>query len=190
MQPLPDEKALIERAKKKDKEAIGILYEAYVQSIFQYISYRVETAELAQDLTAEVFLRMIRGLAKYKYTGAPFGAWLFRVASNQIADHYRREAKSSDTILIEEQIEGTAPDLFNTISKEEEKEQLRLALKKLPEDYQNVLIMRFMQNLPHATIAEIMDKSNVQIRVTQHRALKALGVAFTQLSGKGGNNDV
>ena len=188
MQPLPNEEALIKRAQNADKEAIGILYEAYIQTIFQYISYRVETDEIAQDLTADVFLSMIRNLSKYKYTGAPFGAWLFRIASNQIADHFRKKSKSRDTILIEEQIEATS-NLFDNVSKEEEKTQLRLALQTLPDDYQNVLIMRFMQNMSHATIAEIMDKSNVQIRVTQHRALKALGTAFAQLAGKGENND-
>lgn len=193
MQPLADEKELIERAQQGDKEAAGRLYEAYAKSIFQYIGYRVETDEIAEDLTAEVFLRMVRGLKKYTYTGAPLGAWLFRVASNQITDHYRQRSKMPTT-QIPETYRSNIVDPLDEVLQHEERAHLRQALQTLSEDYQNVLILRFMQDLPHATVALVMERSEAAVRVLQHRALKALNTALTRQTNddkqrKGGNNE-
>lgn len=85
----PNEPELIERAQHGDKEAVSILYQTYAQPVFQYISYRVKSDEMAEDLTADVFLRMVRGLPGYRLTGAPFLAWLYRIAANRVADFYR-----------------------------------------------------------------------------------------------------
>ncbi len=176
MQPLPDEQQLISRAKQGDKAAISALYRAYVQGIFRYISYRVESDAVAEDLTAEVFLHMVQGLPQYQYTQAPLGAWLFRIAANQVNDHYRRKRH-----MVAEPISESQPsddtDPFRRVEDEEERRQIREALKTLPEDYQTVLILRFMQQLPHTEVAAIMRKSEASIRVMQHRALQAMAKA-------------
>jgi RNA polymerase sigma-70 factor (ECF subfamily) len=182
MQPLPDEKELIERAQRGDREAVSTLYEHYTRSIFQYISYRVEVDVVAEDLTAEVFLRMVRGLPDYVYTGAPMGAWLFRIAANQVADHYRQQAKLSPVQLAETH-RSDAIDPLDAVAKEDESARLRQALQALSEDYQNVLVLRFMQDLPYAEVAAVMDRSEAAVRVLQHRALKALDTALSKQQG-------
>lgn len=173
MQPLSDEKEWIQRAKDGDKEAIGTLYDHYVQSIYQYICYRVDSDIIAEDLTSEVFVRMVANLPGFKYTGAPIGAWLFRMASNLVSDHYRQNYRES-TLITDDYPAGSGDDVFTQVSLREEKAVLRAALRTLSEDHQTVLIMRFMQGLPHADVAATIGKSVASVRVLQHRALKAL----------------
>lgn len=177
MRPRLDEPQLIQRAQQGDKEAVSALYEAYAQPIFNYISYRVESDLVAEDLTAEVFLRMVSGLPGYTYTGAPFGAWLFRIAASRIADYYRQRTKRYETELSENQVSDDT-DPFGKIEKQEERERLRAALQKLPNEYQTLLILRFMNQMTHAQVASTMNKTETAIRVMQHRALKALAKAL------------
>ncbi|MCI0713405.1 MAG: sigma-70 family RNA polymerase sigma factor [Chloroflexi bacterium] len=188
MHPPPNERELIERTKNGDKQAMSVLYETYVQQIFQYISYRVPSEAIAEDLTADVFVRMIQGLSKYQYTGAPLGAWLFRVAANRIADHYRENQPASASSTIEENL-TTSDELGELFDKKEEQSQLLAALHMLSEDYQNVLILRFVKDLSHAEAADIMGKTEGAVRILQHRALKALGTAVAGLTeGRGGHD--
>ncbi len=177
MQPLANETDLIQRARAGDKSAVSSLYEGYVQAIFRYISYRVETDVIAEDLTAEVFLRMVRGMAAYQDTGAPFAAWLYRIAANLIADFYRQGRSRTEKPISDDQpTDDTDP--LNSLARMEEQAKLRQALQQLPADYQTLLIMRFMQQLPHAQVAAALDKSEAAIRVMQHRALQALAEAL------------
>jgi RNA polymerase sigma-70 factor, ECF subfamily len=182
MHPPPNERELIERTKRGDKQAMSLLYEAYAQPIFQYISYRVESDAVAEDLTADVFLRMIQGLPTYHYTGAPLGAWLFRVASNRLVDYYREKGHMPTTFNLEENL-TSADDFVEQFARQEEQAQLRTALSQLSEDYQNVLIFRFMKDLSHAEVAEIMGKTEAAVRIMQHRALKALAGVLAELTG-------
>jgi RNA polymerase sigma-70 factor (ECF subfamily) len=174
MQPIANENQLIAQAQAGDKAAVSTLYEAYAQPIFRYISYRVESDMIAEDLTAEVFLRMVEGLPRYRDMGAPFGAWLYRIAATQIANHYRQKRHTAPEPISEmEPSDDTDP--FGKTAKHIEQEQLRQALSALSEDYQTLLILRFVQQLPHSEVATIMNKSDSAIRVMQHRALQALG---------------
>lgn len=171
MQPLANEGQLIARAKAGNKEAVGTLYEAYVQAIHTYIAYRVESEMIAEDLTAEVFLRMVQGLPNYHDTGAPFGAWLYRIASSRIADYYRQNKR---VIELSENEPSDDTDPFGKAAKKEELTRLREALAALPPDFQTLLILRFMQGQAHQMVAATLNKSEAAIRVMQHRALNAL----------------
>jgi RNA polymerase sigma-70 factor (ECF subfamily) len=173
MQPLSDERQLIAQAQHGDKNAISALYRGYVKVIFRYISYRVETDAAAEDLTAEVFLRMVQELPRYQDTQAPLGAWLFRIAANQVSDHYRHKRRTITEALSDDQASDDT-DPFGKLAAEEERTQLRRALAALPEEHQTLLILRFIQQLPHAEVATIMRRSEAAIRTMQHRALKAL----------------
>lgn len=183
MQPLSDEQEWIQRAKDGDKEAVGILYDFYVQSIYQYISYRVDSDSTAEDLTSEVFLRMVIKLPEFKYTGAHFGSWLFRIASNLIADHFRKDYRETASVLDEYPVRS-GDDVFAQVSLREERAILREALSTLSEEHQTVLIMRFMQGLSHADVASTVGKSVAAVRVLQYRALKALGDALGEDMGE------
>lgn len=169
----PNESHLIARAKRGDADAVSALYQAYVNAIFRYIAYRVESVMVAEDLTADVFLRMVRDIPHYDDRGHPFGVWLFAIARNRIRDHYR--AKHHRThVELGEHHPSDDTDPFDTLAQREERAQLRHALAQLPPDYQDVLILRYMHNLSYADVARILGKSELALRTIQHRALKAL----------------
>lgn len=169
-----DERDVITRAQAGDKGAISDLYKAYSDAIFQYISYRVESSAAAEDLTGEVFLRMVRGLNTYEDRGLPFGAWLFRIAANLVNEHYRQHKQMRVSALTDDE-RSDDTDPFERLAQQEEREQLTKALHALPVEYQDILILRFMQNLSHTEVAAILSKSETAVRALQHRALKALG---------------
>jgi RNA polymerase sigma-70 factor (ECF subfamily) len=173
MQPALDEQQIVALARKGNEEAVSFLYETHVESIFGYIRYRVASVEIAQDLTSEVFLRMVRGLSNYKDQGVPFRAWLFRIAANLITDHYRQTGKNTQ-MPIPEDYESNDLDPLEATASKEETLRLQRALRTLPTDYQDLLILRFVQDLPHTEIAKIMNKSAGALRSMQYRAVKAL----------------
>ncbi len=180
MQPISDERAIIMQARQGNEEAISTLYETYLQAIFEYIRYRVDSTVLAEDLTAEVFLRMVRNLPAYEEKGIPFRAWLYRIAANLLIDHYRRQDKKRITTLSEDyQSDDTDP--VNRLAEQEKFLRLRQALRALPPDYQDLLVLRFVEDMPHAEIAKIMNKTAMALRTMQHRALKALALEFEKM---------
>jgi RNA polymerase sigma-70 factor, ECF subfamily len=182
MQTTYNEHEIITKAQQGREEAISSLYEAHAQPIFDYISYRVESIALAEDLTAEVFLRMVRGLPNYQDKGLPFRAWLFRIAANLITDHYRQVGhQQREAIPISESHESDDPDPFDELAKKEEGMQLRQAIRMLPTEYQDLLVLRFVEELPYAEIAKVMNKSVVALRAMQHRALKALAEQLAKI---------
>lgn len=169
-----NEQHLIARAKTGDADAVSALYQAYANAIFRYVSYRVESAMVAEDITADVFLRMVRELGNYDDRGFPFGAWLFAIARNLIQDHYRNKHYKTHVELTEDRPSDDT-DPFETLAQHEERAHLQAALASLPQDYQDVLILRYMQNLSYSEVAHILGKSELALRTLQHRALKALG---------------
>lgn len=173
MQRPENEQELIAQARQGDENAVTHLYETHVDAIFEYISYRVATRTIAEDLTSEVFLRMVRGLAGYEDRGLPFRAWLYRIAGHLVIDHYRQHQRTETTLLAETHASDD-DDLLDRVVQYEDQLRLRHAIRGLPETYQNVLILRFVENLSHIEITEIMHKSVDALRALQYRALKAL----------------
>jgi RNA polymerase sigma-70 factor (ECF subfamily) len=180
MQQPPNEQELITQAQRGDEGAISLLYETHVDAIFEYIRYRVDSKSTAEDLTSEVFLRMVRGLTKYQDRGVPFRAWLFRIAANLIIDHYRQRKKGDDALLLDE-YESDDADPLDRLAHSEDQLRLHLAIRALPEAYQDLLLLRFVEDLPHTEIATIMNKSADALRAMQYRALKALAEQFERV---------
>jgi RNA polymerase sigma-70 factor (ECF subfamily) len=183
MQQQPTEQELITQAQSGDEAAVTLLYETHVDAIFKYVRYRVHSKSTAEDLTSEVFLRMVRGLASYQDQGVPFRAWLFRIAGNLVIDYYRQQ-KKNDTDPLLDNYQSSEPDPFDQLAQSEDQSRLYQALRALPENYQNLLLLRFVENLPHTEIALIMNKSADALRAMQHRALRALAEQFEQLDNQ------
>ncbi|MBK9748084.1 MAG: sigma-70 family RNA polymerase sigma factor [Chloroflexi bacterium] len=176
----PNERELITQAQSGDEGAVSLLYETHVDAIFEYVRYRVDSKSTAEDLTSEVFLRMVRGLANYRDQGTPLRAWLFRIAANLIVDHYRQRKWVSAGSLLDE-VASDDTDPIERLARSEDQLRLHLAIRALPEEYQDLLLLRFMENLPHTEIATIMNKSADALRAMQHRALKALAKQFERV---------
>jgi RNA polymerase sigma-70 factor (ECF subfamily) len=173
MQVASDEQQIIARAQQSDEEAVTLLYERYADSIYEYIYFRVESSEVAEDLTSEVFLRMVRGLRSYQDRGLPFKAWLYRIAANLIVDHYRHKNKHP-VMPIHDRYESDDPNPFDQVLEDQEQLDMQLALKSLPTQYQDLLILHFVEDLPYPEIVKIMNKSAAALRAMQYRALKSL----------------
>ncbi len=174
-----DEARLILYASQGRRSAIAALYEQYVDAVHRYVSYRVSDAAAAEDLTAEVFLRMVEGLPGYTLNGAPFEAWLYRIAAARVADYYRCSGRRPQEALTDQEPDrAESPE--RVLQDTEECDSLRAALGQLSEDYQQVLLLRFVERKSHAEVAGMMGKSVTAIKSAQHRALTRLAELMGQ----------
>lgn len=164
---------LIIRAQSGNPEACGALYARYHQAIYRYLFYRTGDAHTAEDLTSEVFLKMVQALPRYRLQSVPFQAWLFQIARNQAIDHYRRNSAHSTTIL-EESMASQAPDIDSTIDFRLTSASLKHCLDRIEETQRDVLLLRFIDDLSIADTASILHKTEDSIKGLQRRALAAL----------------
>ncbi len=166
---------LIRAAKKGDAEAFGEIYDKFVVSIYRYIYYRVSKSE-AEDLTETVFLRAWGKCKSYsKQKGNSFNSWIFRIAHNVVVDHYRANSKNATVELTEDiPLEKKEVDPIRNLENKFEQQQLVLALRQLPEQQQQVVILKFVNEMKNEEIAEIIKKSVGAVRVIQFRALNRL----------------
>lgn len=168
-----DEEALISRAQAGDAEAFSDLYRAYVQAIYRYLLLRVSSSAIAEDLTAEVFLRAVDSLPRYSHRGLPFGAWLFRIARDRLVDHYRQSARQP-TVELSESLSSDMPEPDARAEHAELSAALYTALEQLTDEQRDVIQFRFMEDWSLEQTAQAMNKSVNAVKALQHRALHAL----------------
>jgi RNA polymerase sigma-70 factor (ECF subfamily) len=171
----PNLQAIVKRATKGDAEAIAALYQSNAQVIYRYILYRVPTTADAEDLTAEVFLRMVEGLPSYQLSSVPFEAWLYRIASARIADFYRRAGRRPVSEL-SDHLSDTKPLPEEQLQRRQELEAVRQVLREFDDEDQTILILRFVERKSHKEVANILGKSMTAVKSAQHRALVQLAV--------------
>lgn len=169
----------IARARQGDPEAIGDLYQQHHLSIFRYLFYRTSDAHVAEDLTSEVFIRMIRSLPGYQPQEVPFLAWLFQIARNLSIDHYRKVSKDQ-LVPLEETLNAGHDDLTKTVDHRLTSQTLSNALEALSEDQRDVIVLRFVAGMPIAEVAQSLSKSEDAIKGLQHRGLIALRQILNQ----------
>jgi RNA polymerase sigma-70 factor (ECF subfamily) len=169
-----DEIDIVKRAKRGEASAFGQLYDTHMPRIFRFIMLKVGRKETAEDLAHEVFLSAWQNIANYEFRGFPFSSWLYRIANNAVIDYYRTWKSTQALETIPEEFFSETPELDNEIDKSIDLKVVRHALAKLENDQQNVLIMKFVDDLSNKEIADIIGKSEGAVRVIQHRALKQL----------------
>ncbi len=160
---------------KADKEAFGELYERYLPKIYSYVYYRTGNTHDAEDLTAKVFFRALLHIGKYVDRGLPFQAWLYRIAHNLVANWHRDQGRRKIIALDEYMthfLRGDAPEQL--AEEREEIGELMAALRQLPEDRQQLLLLKFSEQLSNAEIGQIMGRSEGAIKSLYHRTLLAL----------------
>jgi RNA polymerase sigma-70 factor (ECF subfamily) len=173
---LDKDRELIKRAQRGDQHAFGDLYETHAPVIFRYLFAHLDNAWDAEDLTGEVFLKAWQSLPKYIERGVPFLAFLFRIARNELVDHYRQNNRlehNSGDDMDGYEAEGVIEPV-DMVSNQIEHQKILRVLSKLRPDYQHVLTLRFISELSPEETAQVMKKSVGAIRVLQHRALAAL----------------
>jgi RNA polymerase sigma-70 factor, ECF subfamily len=171
---IESEEQLIERA-RRDPEAFGELYERYVDRIYHYVFYRTGDAREAEDLTARVFYRALSHIPRYHQRGAPFAAWLYRIAHNMVANWHRdrshhRQIRLDDVITLK--TEDASPEY-----RAEQNDEARVLLgvmTRLPAERQQLLILKFVEDMSNEEIARVMGRSEGAIKSLYHRTLVAL----------------
>jgi RNA polymerase sigma-70 factor, ECF subfamily len=164
---------LIRQAQGGDLDAVEALYEQYAETIYRYVYYRVSSRWDAEDLTAEVFVKIVEGLPSYRFTGAPFEAWLYQIASARVIDFRRRQRRSPQSPL-SDGFADPRSHVEDQIDQAQEVQALRNALSKLSDEEQTVLILRLVERKSHQEVADILHKTPGAVKAMQHRALVRL----------------
>ncbi|MBI2906952.1 MAG: sigma-70 family RNA polymerase sigma factor [Chloroflexi bacterium] len=167
------ERGLVDAAIAGEVQAFAALYDRYLGRVYRYVYYLVGTRPDAEDLTQEVFLRAWRAIARYQHTKASFVAWLLTIAHNAAISFFRRTKETThldwDIASAEPGVNPEAEALASY-----DRESVRQAVKRLKPEQQQVIVMRFVEDLEYADIAAALGKSEGNLRVIQHRALTEL----------------
>lgn len=170
----PDPQDIASRAAQRDTSAFAALYDEHLNSVYRFVFFKVGDPTLAEDLTSEVFSKAWENIDRFEWRDLPFQHWLLRVARNVVVDHWRAHRRFPASLdgLYEIPSDAMPPD--EVVARDAEVERVRLALKSLPDDQRDVLILRFIEGYSHADAAQVLGKSVVAVRQIQVRALRAL----------------
>jgi len=185
-EPLTDANA-VKRAVNGDTDAFSYIYEKNVTRIYNYIYYRIGSEADAEDLTARVFHRAFGHIEKYQEKGVPFTAWLYRIAHNLTANWYRDMQRRKE-ISLEDQLDlphrGELPE--RQVERTQEKEILMKAIRRLPPDRQQLILLKYLEDLSNGEIALIMGKTEGAVKSLYHRSLISLREEIKEIGGISG----
>lgn len=172
---MPSSESDLIEAAKDDAEAFGELYQRYVDRIYNYIFHRTGSEEDAEDLTAHTFYKALSNIGRYKDRGAPFAAWLYRIAHNAVANWHRDNSRWTELSLEDLTLHDNperAP--HNAAEQWDRRQALEQAVRRLHPDRQLLLVLKFSEGLSNRQIGEIMGRSEGAIKSLYHRALIGL----------------
>lgn len=172
MQP-GDELALLERARSYDSTALGELYDRYAGRIYTYVYSHVGNEELAEDLTAEVFIKMLDAIKANKLWQLSFSGWLYRIAHNAIVDYYRRNDPRRG-LPLDERIVAASDDPVALVDGIITNQAVSVALSRLTEEQKSVIELKFFEGFSNLEVASIMGKTEGAVKSLQFRALAAM----------------
>ena len=165
-----DERLLVERA-KSDAEAFGILYDRYVDGIYRFVRARLGNDAAAEDVTAEVFVKALRGISRYRDTGRPFSCWLYRIATNAVADYFRHEPVSRE---LSEELPDAAAQVEAAASRRLDVQDVWRLVECLPPQQRVAMTLRFRDDRSAREAARVMGKSEAAVKLLIYRAVGRL----------------
>lgn len=171
---LENEDKLIKRAKKGEKECFGQLYDHYLPQIYRYMLVKVTNRQDAEDLTHEVFMSAWQNIDSYKSRGFSFSSWLYNIAHNRVIDYYRTRKSHANLETVDENFVKIISTVDQQLDLTLAWEKIKNLLNQLTEEQQDVVIMRFVDDLSHREIAAVLKKSEGAVRLIQFRAIQRL----------------
>ncbi|MFH0890814.1 MAG: sigma-70 family RNA polymerase sigma factor [Candidatus Liptonbacteria bacterium] len=172
---LDGESKIVLKAVGGEASAFGLLYDHYQPSIYRFIVLKVSRREEAEDLTHQVFLNAWQNIDKYRNLGFPFSSWLYHIARNLVIDHYRTRREHINVEDVENELVSELAQLPDaTTELKMEMEKARRAITRLKPIHQDVLIMRFVEELSIKEVADAIKKSEGAVKLLQHRAMEQL----------------
>ena len=172
---MTDETAM-NAVKQGELDQAAVLYERYKRPIFNFFLYLRHDRELSQDFTQQVFYRLLKYRNTFQEDGS-FKTWIYRIARNIHHDHYQRNMLVMNEFLDDFDVADEVSD-----NQDDELVLVTKALKKLPDEYREVLVMSRYENMKYDQIADVLDISVALVKVRVHRAIKALREVYFQLS--------
>ena len=171
--PAPDreeERRIVLKAVERDQEAFAQLYDRHVVRIYRHIYYMVSDSNIAEDLTAQTFLKAWEAIDRYKERGAPIVAWLLRISHNLTVSFLRskRDHSELDETFLDQKMTRNPEEALEQASDEK---SMREAVLKLRDEQRQVIMLRFVEEMDYREVADIIGKSVPAVRVIQHRAL-------------------
>jgi RNA polymerase sigma-70 factor (ECF subfamily) len=162
-------------AAQADRAAFATLYRRYLDRVYGYAFYQLGDHHDAEDATERIFLAALRAIPDFRDQGSTFRAWLFRIAHNTVANAHRmRSRRSADPLP--DGFERSAPDAdpAGLVVQGDQLREVRAAIAEMPDDRRQVILLRFVDELSTAEIAEVLDRSPGAVRVLLHRSLRDL----------------
>src|SRR5204862_3007969 len=173
-------KRLVERGQQGNKEALEELYLLHFDRIYSYLHMSVGNRHDAEDLTTQVFVKMLESIGKFRWRSAPFSAWLFRIAHNLAMDHFRASRRWQPEEEVPEPAGEEEPSAEAAALQSIGRQSMLELIESLSHEQQQVLTLKFVFNFPNAEVATILGKTEGAIKSLQHRALVSLHKQLTR----------
>lgn len=168
-----DIQILIHDARNGDKNAFGEIYDRYIDAVYRFVYFRIGEKYNTEDVTEQTFVSIFEHIREYEEKGLPFEAWLFRIARNKIIDYYRKQKPRvglENIVDLEDPKRG--PEKYTEESFDHE--HMMTCIRQLPDSYQEIIILKFIEEKENEEISVLLDKPISHIRVLQSRALQKL----------------
>ncbi|HZP58288.1 MAG TPA: sigma-70 family RNA polymerase sigma factor [Dehalococcoidia bacterium] len=169
------EREAVNRARAGEQQALADLYDWYMPRVYRYALARVGNVAEAEDITEEVFLKMLGAIADFRWKDVPFSSWLFRIAHNHVATYFRRNAQRGGpaAALTEDMVDGRH-DLAASVEERITLEEVQRATEQLPDAQREVIALRFAVGLSISETAKVLGKRENNIKALQHKAVARL----------------
>ena len=173
--PADVERAAVDRARSGDQQALADLYDWYMPRVYRYALARIGNIAEAEDLTEEVFLKMLGAIGDFRWKDVPVSSWIFRIAHNHVATHFRRTAqRGGPTSEIPEELIDARGDFAAAVEERVTLEEVQRAAALLPDAQREVIALRFAVGLSISDTAKILGKREGNIKALQHKAVGKL----------------
>ena len=179
-----DERSWVERARTGEPEAVGWLYERYFDRIYRYVYLKTGDPADAEDITGQVFLKTVESIRNFRWQGSTFASWLFRIAHNQVVDHFRRRSRHPQVPLdpVGDMLPSERDDPHERAEYSDFLDHLSACMSELTDLQAQVITLKFGGGLSNAEVAVIMDRTEGAVKALQYSALQNLNKLMT---GKG-----
>ena len=168
------ERLLVDAAKTGDERALSELYQAYFPRVYRYILARTGNTYDAEDLTEEVFMRVLEAIDRFQWREAPFSAWLFRIAHNALISQRRKETSRGRTSQLNDGLPNDSAGPEELVESRLVLNEVMQAAARLPDAQRQVISLRFAAGLSVAETARAMGKGEGNVKVIQHKAIAKL----------------
>jgi len=155
----------------------GGLYDEHFDAIFRYVLHRVGNVAEAEDLTAQTFFKALRSFRRFRWSGGSFSSWLYRIANNEVASHFRRARPTTPMSALREEDPAVAAEAVEaewSLTRSETHRRLGRCLRRLKPEEQTLVVLRYLEDKPFAEIAAIVKKRTGAVTMRTRRALEKL----------------